>query len=474
MLIARDKERKLLLDTLDADESKFVAVYGRRRVGKTYLVRQTFAGHLTFQHTGYASKKKSDQLFAFAASLREHGLTDFEPPTSWLEAFELLKELLRYAPSGKKVVFLDELSWMDTRGSDLMVALEGFWNGWASARDDIVLVVCGSATSWMMDKVIHDRGGLHNRLSLQINLKPFTLAECERYAQAQGVALNRHQLLECYMIMGGVAYYWSFLRRDLSLSQNVDAIFFAEDAPLRDEFRHLYSSLFASPDPYVQIIQALGGRRAGLTRGEIIKATGQADSGALTKRLDDLERCGFVRSYHEFGKKRRGAIFQLIDNFTLFHLKFLKSRPADGHFWSNNEGSGSRKAWCGLAFERVCLEHVDQLRRALGINGVLCDVCAWSCKADDERGLFGSQIDLIIARRDQVINLCEMKFSETEYAITKSVDESLRNKAHDFREATGTKSTVHTTIVTTYGLRRNAYANNVQSVVTANDLFAEA
>ena len=239
MLIGREKEQGVLAEAFQADESRFVAVYGRRRVGKTYLIRESMGSRFTFQHTGYYGGKLMDELFEFCASLREYGLKDFAKPRNWLEAFELLKELIRRSTEKRKVIFLDELSWMDTRGSDFIMALEGFWNGWASARKDILLIVCGSVTSWMLNKIIHNKGGLYNRLSCRIHLQPFSLKECERYIQARNIVMNRHQILECYMIMGGIPFYWSFLEKGFSLPQNIDRIFFAKDAPLEHEFDYL-------------------------------------------------------------------------------------------------------------------------------------------------------------------------------------------------------------------------------------------
>lgn len=471
MLVAREKETELLRSSLEDEYSQFIAVYGRRRVGKTFLVRESFGYDFAFQHAGLAEGGLREQLFAFSESLRDAGLTDFTQPTSWLEAFSLLKELVRRPADGKKVIFIDELSWMDTPKSGLITALENFWNGWASGRKDVVLVVCASATSWMMSKVVHNKGGLYNRLTKQINLRPFTLRECEEMLTAKSVEMSRHQILECYMIMGGVPFYWDHLQRGMSLAQNIDSAFFAQDAPLKDEFEYLYASLFRHPADYLAIVSALARHKAGMTREEIIEATALADSGALTKKLDELESCGFVRSYRAFGKKKRGTLYQLIDNYTLFYYKFLENGRPDERYWENSADSGGRNAWCGLAFERVCLEHVPQIKRALGISGVMTEVGAWSCKADPDNGVYGSQIDLLIDRRDHVVNLCEMKFASDDFAISKGVEESLRHKASDFKALTKTRSAVHVTLVTTYGLKDGRYAGVVQSVVTSDDLF---
>ena len=472
MLIGRKKEMKILENAYQAEESKFVAVYGRRRVGKTYLIRESLNARFTFQHTGYYGGKLSDELFEFCASLREYGLTGFSKPRNWLEAFELLKDLIRRSPEKRKVIFLDELSWIDTRGSDFVMALEGFWNGWASARKDILLIVCGSVTSWMLSKIIHNKGGLYNRLSFRIHLQPFTLKECEEYLQSRNIIMNRHQILECYMIMGGIPYYWSFLEKGLSLPQNIDRIFFAKDAPLEQEFDYLYAALFRKPEPYIKIVSALGKKKAGMTREELLKATHSADSGNFTTRLEELESCGFLRKYRYYGMKERNAIYQLIDNFTLFYFKFLEDKPTDENYWSNQVNMPQVNTWCGLAFERVCLEHVSQMKQALGISGVLSESYSWACKEDSANGIYGSQIDLMIVRKDQVIDLCEMKFSGKEYTITEKAAEDIRRKSADFLTVTGARYAVHAVLVTPYGITDGSYTGNIQNVITTDDLFS--
>lgn len=473
MLVGRKKEIELLNHVLQDDHSHFVAIYGRRRVGKTFLIRETFGYRFTFQHAGLSEGGMKEQLFAFTSSLKDAGYQFERKPSNWLEAFEGLKDVIRQSNEQRKVIFIDELSWMDTPKCDLMVALENFWNAFASARKDVVLIVCASATSWMLSKVVHNKGGLYNRLTEQINLRAFTLKECEEYVQTAGLAFNRNQILQYYMIFGGVPYYWGFLKKGFSLSQNIDRALFAKDAPLRDEFKYLYASVFKKPDTYVKIIETLGMKKVGMTREELIEASGISNSGDLTTKLEELESCGFIRRYYAFGMKKKHAVYQLIDCFTLFHFKFLKNAPTDEHFWSNQINTPTVNTWMGLAFERVCMEHIDQIKRKLGISGVLTEVNSWYCKADPEKGIFGSQIDLLITRKDQVINLCEMKYASSEFTITEKVDRSIRNKISDLMLQTGTKYAIYPTLITTYGLVDNSYAKNIQSVIVLDDLFAE-
>lgn len=471
MFIGRKKELQLLHEIQNDDSSHFLAIYGRRRVGKTFLIREAFDYRFAFQHAGLSDSGMKGQIFAFVSSLKDAGYEVKKQPKNWLEAFEYLKDLIRKSSEKKKIIFIDELSWMDTPKCDLMVALENFWNGFASARKDIVLIVCASATSWMLSKVVHNKGGLYNRLTEQIHLRTFCLGECEEYVKNSGLAFNRNQILQYYMIFGGVPYYWGFLKKGLSLSQNIDRILFEKDAPLRDEFKYLYASVFKKPENYVKIIEALGTKKVGMTREEIINAAKISNSGDLTTKLEELESCGFIRKYYAFGMKKKNAVYQLMDCFTLFYFKFLKYQPTDEHFWTNQINTPLVNTWMGLAFERVCMEHIEQIKVKLGISGVLTEVNSWYCKADLDNGVFGSQIDMLIVRKDQVINLCEMKYSQSEYTITEKVDRNIRNKISDLITVSGTKYAIYPTIITTYGLVENSYSQEVQSVVTIDDLF---
>ena len=468
-MVGRIAEQAELRALLDNSESVFAAVYGRRRVGKTYLVRKTFGNHFAFDHVGMSSGKMSDQLESFRNSLIAHGHRKCPVLKSWIGAFEELKKLLDRGKSTKKIVFIDELPWMDTSKSRFIPAFEHFWNSWAAWRDDIVLIVCGSATSWLLNKVINSKGGLHNRVTKRIRLEPFTLAECEQLSAEKGLALDRHQIAECYMVFGGVAYYWSLLEKGLSVAQNIDRLFFSQNGALRGEYQELYKSLFRVPEPYERIVCALGTRKVGMTRSAVAEAAGLNDNGALTKYLEELEQCGFVRKYLAFGKIGKDALFQLVDNFTLFYFCFRTAiqRGAE-NYWLEKLDAQSHVVWTGLAFERVCLLHVQQIRIALGISGVATNVCSWS--GADENGR-RAQIDLLLDRNDRVITLCEMKFADEAYALAKKDIESLRHKRAAFRFATGTRRAVHLTMVTAEGLEHNSYRNEIQRELTLDDLF---
>jgi len=444
-----------------------IAIYGRRRVGKTYLVRQYFNDAFSFYSTGIYQGTKREQLGAFNRQLEYYSGHKWEVAKDWFDAFAQLREYLGSLEGDKPiVVFLDELPWMDTPKSRFIKAFEYFWNSWGASNSRMKLIVCGSATTWMRENVLSDKGGLYNRTTLSMYLAPFTLHETEQYLLSRGISWNRYQIAECYMILGGTPLYLRMLDRSLSLTQNVDNLFFAYNAPLAREYDFLFRSLFSEATMCRQIVEALAGKASGMTRAEIMAAAKIKDGGAMTKALRNLSDCDFIRRYSAFGKSERGTIYQLTDLFSLFHLRYVKCyRGQDGHHWQNMIDSPSRRAWSGYSFEQLCLHHIRQIKQKLGITGVQSDVCSW--KGD------GGQIDLLIDRRDQTINLCEMKFSQSEFEITGPYDSHLRERAESFRRATGTRKALHLTMVTTYGVKKNMYSGNVQSEVMLDDLFVE-
>ena len=471
MLIGRDKEKKELLDLLESDQSEFVAVYGRRRVGKTFLIRETFQYHFDFQHTGILDAPVDEQIAEFCKSLQSSGLRKFEVPKNWHEAFHLLEQLLAKSKAAKKVVFVDELPWMDTPKSNFVRALDHFWNGWATARKDIVLIVCGSATSWVINKVIMDYGGLHNRLTRQIFLRPFTLGECEQYVVARNLGYTRKQILEAYMAIGGIPFYWSFLKKGKSLAQNFDRMFFSENGEMTHEFDALYASLFRHPEPHIAVIQALSKKKTGMLREEILAETKLNDNSVFIKTLKELEQCGFIRKYACLGKKAKDAVYQLMDNYTLLYFKFVQeNQNGDTRFWTSCQNTPVHHAWAGLAFERVCLHHLPQIKSALGFSAVISSAFSWTYRSK-ETGENGAQIDLLIDRNDQIINLCEMKYASDVYVVDEEEDQRLRHRQATFVRESGTKKAVHITMITTYGLSKGGYSDEIHSQVVMSDLF---
>lgn len=476
MIIGRDREIKVLRNAIDGDSSEFIAIYGRRRIGKTYLVREVCGDNLSFAHTGVANAPRTEQLARFASSLKKHGFSFRRKPRNWFDAFDILEAGLAALPTRRKIVFIDELPWMDSPKSNFVSALEAFWNGWASARKDVVLVVCGSATSWIIGKIIDSHGGLHNRITHSIKLEPFTLAECELFAKAKGIVATRMHILEYYMAMGGVAYYWNFLEKGKSPAQNIQSIFFAANGELRREYGHLYASLFRKPKTHIAVVEALGTKKAGMTRTEIVKAAALSDNGELSVALGELAECGFIRRYCLPGRKSHDSVYQLVDNFTLFHFRFLAELDeGEEGSWPDLQGTPRANVWRGLSFERVCLLHAPQIKCALGISGIRTRLYAWRSRRDaDIAGeKNGAQIDLIVERADDAVNICEMKYSAGEYEIGKEEHRIIMNRRERFLSETGFRGAAYLTYVTTSGLANNAYRNDVQSEITLDDLFKE-
>lgn len=478
MLIGRDKEVKLLQDLLFASESQFVAVYGRRRVGKTYLIREAFNYKFAFQHTGIYNAPMKEQLKEFRESLYAAGMKKAAMPKTWNDAFHLLENFISGLPADeKKVIFIDELPWMDTHKSNFVRSLDHFWNGWATTRRDIVLIICGSATSWIIDNVIMNYGGLHNRLTNQVFLEPFCLRECKEYCEWKGLGYTENQILEAYMALGGIPYYWSFLSKGQSVAQNFDRMFFAERGELTHEFDALYASLFRSPKTHIAIIVALAKRKMGMLREDIVNVAKLKDNTAFATALRELEQCGFIRKYISIGKKNKLAIYQLVDNYTLFYFDFISANVnGDEHFWTSQLGTTVHNGWAGRAFERVCIQHIPQIKSALGFAGIISSAHSWLYKPSKKSDTgtpsdVGVQIDLLIDRNDQTINLCEMKYSSAPYTITQDEDMRIRNRKAVFMRETGTTKAVMVTMVTTYGLTPGGYSNDIPCQVTMSDLF---
>lgn len=455
---------------MESERSEFVVVYGRRRIGKTFLVRRFFKDNYAFSFVGKHEMGREQQLAEFAKELMRYSHSTFVPQLkNWTEAFDALQRLLEtYDIPGKKVVFFDEMPWMDTPKSDFVSALENFWNGWANMRDDIVLVACGSATSWMVDKLLHNQGGLFNRITQKLYLRPFKLSEMEQYLDEKHFGWNRYQIAQCYMILGGIPFYLTLLNPKLSLLSNIDELFFADaHAMLRTEYNELYSTLFKRPDNYLAVIRMLTERKEGFTRKEIGEKT-KLGGAALSKILSDLEQCDFIFSYARYGNAKNNAIYRIKDFYTLFYYKYVNGIDTkDSLRWTHLSSTPQVSSWQGFSFELLCLLHLDEIKKALGIDRILNDASAWRSKQPEQN----TQIDLVIERADHNINLCEMKFSSGMYAIDKGYEQKLRERMSIFLAETMTRCSTRITLVTTYGVLQNKHSGIVNDEVVLDDLF---
>lgn len=473
-IIGRKREIRELDRYMETDKSEFLVVYGRRRVGKTFLVREYFENKFAFLVTGIHEGSKEMQLANFGMALQKY-FGAKELPKNWLDAFAALQKGLTELQSDcKKVIFIDEMPWMETQKSDFLRAFEVFWNGYAAWTHDILLIACGSATTWLTDNILNNVGGLYNRCTGRIFLKPFTLGETEEFLKSRNIVWSRYDIIELYMVMGGIPFYLNQLDQSQTLAKNIDEIFFKNRGRLWNEFDNLYATLFKNVDAHIKVVEALSTKQMGLTKSEISEISGLPCNGVLTKILENLEGSNFVRSYAYYGNKKKETTYQLSDYYTLFYFRFLKdTQGRDENFWENSLDNPSKMAWAGYSFEQVCKDHLANIREKLGISGVLSEFSSWFSKGDPEAGVErrGAQVDLVIDRRDRVINLCEIKFCNNEYVIDKDYDMNLRNKISQFVRETKTRKGVQLTFISPYGLKRGMYSGIAQSEVMAEDLF---
>lgn len=467
----RAKELQKIRSLITSGRSEFLAVYGRRRVGKTMLIREALQQNFTFRLTAIGNADKRQQLVNFHTSLKKLVAPHKELPIpkNWFEAFQQLIEYLENSTAERKLVFFDELPWFDSAKSDFMPSLEHFWNSWASYRSDVLLVVCGSAASWMLHELINHKGGLHNRLTARIRLEPFTLKETEALLKDKNPTIDRYQIIQIYMVTGGIPFYLNNFDGELSAMQNIEFLCFTSEGPLRNEFNNLFPALFSKSERHLAIVEAIATKNKGLTRQEILEATGLPNNGSSSKLLMELEESGFIRKYTPFGRDKRESLYQLIDLYTLFYIKFIrKGELLDENNWINAMESSIYRAWSGYAFELVCLCHVPQIKSALSIAGMITQASSWRGRHQDK----STQIDLLIDRRDHVINLCEIKFSQHKFTITKAYAAQLEQKLSVFKEETSTTKAVWLTMISTFGLQENEYSNRlVQKSVTMEALF---
>jgi uncharacterized protein len=455
----RDEEKALLNSLLYSNRAELVAILGRRRIGKTFLVKEVYQSHLCFHFTGIKDAAKTIVLAEFykkiASLTKKRKGTE---PLNWMDAFNTLKQyLLTIRTKKKKVIFLDEFPWMDNHRAGFLPAFEFFWNDWA-VDQQIVIVLCGSSTSWMIKNVLHNKGGLHNRITQYINLAPFTLRETKEFFATKGILLPYYEITQLYMALGGVPYYLNEVKKGESAIEGIDRILFSEKSTLKYEFQNLYRALFDNYENYELIVKALAAKRKGLTRQEIIAATQIANGGGLTRMLTELEESSFIKTYLPFNKEKKETLYRLADEYSVFYFQFHPQKNPQGSFIKAST-SPKYKSWAGFAFESLCIKHIHRIKKALGISGIFSTESSFYFKGTKKDA--GFQIDLLIDRSDNCINICEMKFYSHEYTLAKNEAETLRKRRELFREITGTKKYLVNTLISTFGLKEKTNSAGV-------------
>ena len=476
-MIGRKQEQEMLGKALRRNMAQIIVVYGRRRVGKTFLVNEFFNNSYSFKHTAVSpvGNPKNGlmkiQIEEFFYSLKTYGLpVGTSCPQNWTEAFHLLQELLDSKYNGEnQVVFIDELPWMDTNRAGFIPAFEHFCNDWCLARKHVKLIVCGSATSWIVDKLLDDKNGLYGRITSKIYVKPFTLKECRDFFHAEGFHYYEYDIVVSYMAFGGIPYYLSQFQEDLSVAQNIDALLFDRDSILEGEFEKLFNSQFANAGQLREIVVALGKKRSGMTRDEILKAIKSESGGGFSENLSALEKSRIINAFTPFGQKKSLVKYRLSDPFCNFYLHHVIGNEGNQHYWENNCNSAKMNSWLGLAFEDVVFRHIEQIKHCLGISGVVTRESSFVMEGDSSNQ--GMQVDLIIDRDDRIVNLCEIKFSRELYTVTGDYSRTIMYRISRIEEMIGKKCSIMSVIITTYGLKKNEYSYRFQKVVTMEDLF---
>jgi uncharacterized protein len=473
-IIGRGKEKARLDKILQSKEAEFLALYGRRRVGKTFLIRQYLKKNIVFDISGSKEGSKTKQISDFFAEYltRTKAQQETQMPTTWQEAFRYLAKYLSELPTteSKHVVFIDEMPWLDKPKSDFISALEFFWNQHVSKMDNVLLIACGSASSWIRKNLINARGGLYNRITQRMKLMPFNLNETNQFLQNIGVNLPQYQVLELYMAMGGIPFYLKEVEKGKSVTQLIDEICFSPQGLLTEEYEQLYHSLFRNAELHVSIIESLAANPQGMTRTEIANATKMTES-SLQRTLEELVECDFITLFQPFLNKKKEGVFKLTDLYSLFYLKFIRyNKGAGNKIWEQLSQQPTYKSWSGYAFENICMLHTDQIKAALGISGVFTQHSSWKFKGNDV--LLGAQIDMVIDRADKIIHICEAKFTAGNFAIDNAYSEQLRLRKSIFKQATQTKKAVFTTLLTTYpALKNKYYLAEVDNEITMDKLF---
>ncbi len=469
-LVGRDFELNKMRGFMNQSESELLTVIGRRRVGKTFLIKHAYRDEIVFHITGLKDASSSLQLENFVEARNQFFVTGrlFEKPKNWLSAFSQLNQLLGKPKKKKRVLFFDELPWLASGSDSFLKAFDHFWNTWAIDQN-LIIVICGSSASWMITNVINHKGGLHNRVTQKINLQPFTLHETEEYLLSRGINMPRKSLISLYMATGGVPYYLKEIQKGMTAVQAINDMYFGKKASLAGEFENLYRALFTNYEKHIKVIRALASKWAGLTRAEVVELTKIPTGGAISVILNELETSGFIQSIRPFGKQQRESLYRLTDEYSLFYLHFIEANYHTNDYWLKKYNTQTVKIWQGYAFENLCLKHIEGIKQTLGISGILTSESSFYKRKDESSQ--GCQIDLLIDRADNAINICEMKYYDGAYSLTDENIKELERKRNIFKDKTKTKKQLFLTLISVDGLTENKNNMLIDKHLEASALF---
>lgn len=482
-ILARRNEISILDEFLKSDKAEFLAIYGRRRVGKTFLIKSHFQEQncIFFSVTGIEKGTFLQQREVCCKQISNtfYDGIPIETPKAWLKVFELLHTAItRIAKNKKVVIFFDEFPWLAKPRTNLLQALEYFWNQYWSIDKRVKLIVCGSLSSWIIRNIINNTGGLYNRVTYRLKLEPLNLYETKTFLDAKGIKLANSQILSIYMVMGGIPLYLDQIKKGMSANQVVDRVCFSKNGLLVDEQKELFKSLFSNSEIYYNLTKEIAKYRYGIAKNMISKNLGIAQGGRLEERLRELEEAGFIISFLPYGHNEKGKYYRVVDEYTMFYFKWIEPQlnsisgftKANG-YWLEQSKSSSFKAWCGYAFESVCYRHIAQIRRKLNLMPSALPY-GWKFvpkqKSDDN----GAQIDLLFDRNDNAITICEIKCTEEPFVIDKQYAEKLNKKIAIFEEKTKTNKQIFLALISVNSVKSTIYSEEMLSgLVVLDDLF---
>ena len=483
-IIGRDEEIKVLQSFLTSKKAEFLAIYGRRRIGKTFLIRQFFQGKniAFFNSTGEKDAPMKTQIAHFTKQISAtfYSGIKLEKCKNWDETFELLTKTFQTVEKHKKIVlFFDEFPWMAGQNARLLQSLDYYWNHYWSNDPRIKLIICGSSASWIIDNIVNNEGGLHNRLTQKIALEPFNLSQTADFLKDKGISLSKKHIVDLYMCMGGIPYYLSKIEKGISATQIIESLAFTKQGFLLEEFDNLFSSLFKNSELYIDIIKTIAVHRYGVIQNELLERVGKnlVGKGGVDK-LKALKDTGFIMDFISLFHIEKGRYYKLIDNYSLFYLYWiepvkntlLKKSLVNG-YWDKIKTKSEWHSWSGLAFEAICYEHLPEITKALELSPTSVPG-TWryvSKKNSDEKG---AQIDLLFDRDDDAITICEIKYSDKPFVITKEYAMKLEQKLEIFKKITRTSKQLFLVFISANGIKSNQYSEKlVTKVITIDDLF---
>lgn len=467
--VGRELELKKLRAIGEADEPSIVVVYGRRRVGKTELLEQAFRHRNILKFEGIEGLSEKDQyanaMRQLAKYVGEDLLTKVQI-TSWSEFFDLVA---RYTKEGTWTIYLEELQWLANYESKLLSELKYAWDNQFRRNPKLLLILCGSAPSFMLEKVVHSKA-LYNRSQHEIHLQELSISETKLFLKNR----SDREIFNAYLSVGGIPEYLKWVDKESSVFQGLCTHAFTSGSFFSREFEKIFTSSLANNKHYREIIETLS-RCKFLSREELAEKLKLTSGGTLSILLTDLEKCGFISKYCPYNLSNSSNVirYAIADNYLHFYFNFIRpiqSKIENGDYNEVPQSAikmDSYAKWLGFAFERWCRKYSRVIAKILGFSGVQYRSGAYFSRATNKKDP-GYQIDLVFDRADKVYTICEMKYLQSPAGI--KVIGDMERKLSFFPNKG--KNTIHKVLICNEGAD-TAVLNRVyfDHVITYKDLL---